>query len=218
VNDFKGDKPQQGDTVEATFKGVWLGGHPEGGDALAVGDEVLRIPFTASVEVLERADDPSKDLVGTLRREDHGERGHSIWQRIEDMDGDAQWWCTFSTATGNRWQRLDSVAVRGFPVIGSVAGTPAAEAEAREKAVGAAVLREKIRHEEDKQARRDASWPKPAARVFRSEGSEPPEAEYAREADVEAAMRAAESGSAGHWPTVSAVLADEVRRLRGGAS
>lgn len=32
--------------------------------------------------------------------------------------------------------------------------------------------------------------------------------------DVERALRAAESGSAGHWPTVAAVLRDEVMRLR----
>ena len=34
------------------------------------------------------------------------------------------------------------------------------------------------------------------------------------EVDVEMAMAAAESGSAGHWPTVAAVLRDEVLRLR----
>lgn len=32
--------------------------------------------------------------------------------------------------------------------------------------------------------------------------------------NVEQALRAADSGKAGHWPTVAGILADEVRRLR----
>jgi hypothetical protein len=37
-----------------------------------------------------------------------------------------------------------------YPVIGAVPGTPAAEAETRQNAVNAAVLREKIRREEER--------------------------------------------------------------------
>jgi hypothetical protein len=36
----------------------------------------------------------------------------------------------------------------------------------------------------------------------------------ARKRDVEMALRAADAGEAYHWPTIAAILADEVRRLR----
>jgi hypothetical protein len=216
VNDFHKDAPREIDRDDVLSELLHRFEQEDPSHALAwVLDTLTELDI---LRYRERADEPSKDLIGTCRREEQDDV-FAAFQCITGRDGDGtRWVCTHASDPKRVGRLWGHAYVSRFPVCGAAPGTPAAEAEAREKAVGAAVLREKIRHEEDKQARRDASWPKPAARVFRSEGSEPPEAEYAREADVEAAMRAAESGSAGHWPTVSAVLADEVRRLRGGAS
>lgn len=111
-------------------------------------------------------DDPSKDPVGTVRREKHDE-GFSVWLASLDHNEDRYWVCVYSTAPGNRGQMLEDRYVGDTEVVSCLWGTPAAEAETREKSVNIAVLREKIRREEIKQGLREP-------RVFRSDGPEPP--------------------------------------------
>ena len=82
------------------------------------------VPPDATVELIEPADDPK---VGELRREDH-DNGHSIWQWFQDRHNTLYWLCVSSTAPGNRGEQLGAAeSARGWPVIGVVPGTPAAE-------------------------------------------------------------------------------------------
>lgn len=84
----------------------------------------------ASVEVLERADDPSANLVGSLRREDHDDKGFSLHaaDAAPTTRLGTRWHCIYSTAPGNVGELLSHEEVAGFPVVGSLPGTPAAEA------------------------------------------------------------------------------------------
>lgn len=94
------------------------------------GDWISYIPESATVEVLERADDPSRDPIGTFRRENHTEEndppGHSIWQAFEDSYGNRRWLCVFSTTHGNRGETLTDNQVVGMKVVGYLPGSPAA--------------------------------------------------------------------------------------------
>lgn len=114
-------KPQKGDRVRITYEAEYRNGWE------AVGkDGTVTYPADATVELLEPTDDPSKDPVGALRREDvTGEPHFNIWQRVANP---MRWLCTHSTATGMVGEVLQSDQVTGFEVIGSVPGTPAAEA------------------------------------------------------------------------------------------
>lgn len=84
------------------------------------------VPRGADITVLEPADDPRKDPVGTLRQEPPGV---SLWQCIHRPAYGTLWLCVHSTAKGNLEAVLDHVDVVGMPVIGVVPGTPAAEAQ-----------------------------------------------------------------------------------------
>lgn len=81
-------------------------------------------------------------LIGTVRREDHNDGGHSVWMYGKTAHYEPRWWCIYSTAAGNvgeRWPSLRDVS--GFPqdyterfsienhtqVIGVVPGTPAGD-------------------------------------------------------------------------------------------
>lgn len=87
----------------------------------------------AAIELLERADDPSRDEIGTVRREDY-DAGHSIWQCVAHPTdpGETAWFCAYTTDPGNCGRRMDHADLCDVPVIGAVPGTPAAEAQAAE--------------------------------------------------------------------------------------
>jgi hypothetical protein len=152
-------KPRPGDKVRATLPtvdGVLVAADGQGVQLRLDDGSIHHLPG-ADIHMLERADDPSEDPIGTVRREKH-EEGFSVWLASLDYNDDRYWVCVYSTAPGNRGQVLEDRYVWDTEVVSSLWGTPAAEAETREKSVSVAVLREKIRREEDKQARRDASW------------------------------------------------------------
>ncbi len=89
------------------------------------------IPRAASVEILERADDPSRDTVGSRRemprndqsRDDSAPIGPFAFKWSEDADEPWVWF---------RWdgpQLLSNGTVADWPLSTPVASTPAAEAE-----------------------------------------------------------------------------------------
>lgn len=83
----------------------------------------------SQVELVERADNPANDPIGTVRREDH-DGGHSVF--VKDT-GYHPWVCVFSTASGNTGGSLGNDEVVGMSVTGTVPGTPAAAAAAKDK-------------------------------------------------------------------------------------
>ncbi len=113
--------PQPGDRVRVTYEGTYLRphDHQDGCHVVKVPDDTnTRVTLrSATVEVLERADDPSKDEVGTVRRSPDGKvvaKGSRInfpWANLSAPKGDDSY---------------HSNAVAGWPVIGAVPGTPAA--------------------------------------------------------------------------------------------
>lgn len=174
----------KGDTVLVSFKAEYAG---QKDDTTAVRVTVLKdghpalitLADGATVEVLERADDPFKNPEGAIRRENH-DGGFSLWQSTLTAQLRSRWLCTYSTAYGNRGEYLDHEDVVGMPVVGAAPGTPAAEVT---------VTGEDI----DRWAEEDAEVPvggeveralrlrdpQPASvrepRVFRSDGPEPPD-------------------------------------------
>lgn len=119
-------RPKAGDTVRVSFDGVWRAT----GCQVIAGESTYDFPPDATVEVLERADDPASNELGTLRLENHtDDPGHSVWLCTENNQGRRGWFCVYSTAVGNQGGRLEDDEVVGLPVVGSLFGTPAAEAE-----------------------------------------------------------------------------------------
>ncbi len=87
-----------------------------------------------TVEVLERADDPSKDLPGAIRREDVGGNQH-LWQAlvIPSDPRRTRWVCIHAPGSSLAVGKLkDHHEVERFPVFGSAFGTPAWEQESTE--------------------------------------------------------------------------------------
>lgn len=106
--------------VQVSFAGEWI--DDERGRAVydPVSGWRYSVPNEAAVEVLEPADDPSKDPLGAVRPE--RETGASMvkvrpngWVVVRDRDEVAAHWSDASVATV------------GGSVIGAVPGTPAAE-------------------------------------------------------------------------------------------
>jgi len=131
-----GDGPRPKDRVNVEFAADWVGerdGHRIVDIADGLGPIHVQIPAWARVDVVERADDPSQDEIGTVRREEHREDGgHSAWQHIQfqlsDTKAGSHWVCTHSDHFGNLGESLTHAQVRGMPVVGAAPGTPAAEA------------------------------------------------------------------------------------------
>jgi ribosomal protein L7/L12 len=99
----------------------------ENGSGLVIEDDgtrrSFRMPF-CSVEVVEPADDPSKDPEGTYRRNDSG----VVVARLDEKDeSGVEWVVVFRCGATDR-RMYDHREVTGWPVIGAVPGTPAAEA------------------------------------------------------------------------------------------
>lgn len=114
MSDFR-----KGDKVRVTFEGEYdrrdtAGGHVvwhDGGKHYTSSD--------ATVEVIEPADDPSKDLVGTVRKDANSEL---IVVRAAVSSGEYPWAAITDTISRTHDE------VFGWPVIGVVPDTPAAGA------------------------------------------------------------------------------------------
>src|SRR4051812_46089455 len=71
------------------------------------------------------------DPIGTVRREDHAEEGHTIWVRQDpgypDSEMiDTEWTCIWSTFAPSMGRRMsDGAVTKHSRVIGAVPGTPA---------------------------------------------------------------------------------------------
>lgn len=138
VSDFlKGAQP--GDRVRVTphpYEGTMVCDGSQGRLIQIRDDEGMLHAFGpnhGAVELIEPADDPSKDDAGTLRREDHEEtNGFSLWQATQDRNGQWRWLCVYSTADGNRGLWLDHDHMADLPVVGATPWTPAWEAERAE--------------------------------------------------------------------------------------
>lgn len=76
----------------------------------------------ASVTILERADDPSKDPIGTLRGGDGW-----LFVRRETSTSHVSSWAMLTSPPGKVVIRFswDSSQVVDFPIVGTVPGTPA---------------------------------------------------------------------------------------------
>jgi hypothetical protein len=130
VNDFKGDKPRKGDRVRVTFDADFVNGDDSRHMVVDIADGMgpvhIGIPAWASVEVLERADDPSRDLPGTQRREEH-DGGFVLY--VKGADCGTAWVVASSSALTELGKRYTDEFVAEFPRAGALPGTPAAEAE-----------------------------------------------------------------------------------------
>lgn len=123
VNDVA---PRKGDRVKVTFEAVY--DHPDfDWDIYDVGSgcttSVLR--KGATVEVIERADDPRKDVIHTSRRRPglvDATRDDSVAVKFAPD-------CWITSGDGATYFVLPDEAVIGWPVFGVVPGSPAAEAE-----------------------------------------------------------------------------------------
>lgn len=118
-----GPEPRKGDKVRLVIEGEVGSTYASAALGFKNGPVIPGyVVQSAKVEILERADDPSKDPVGTVRRsvsltytksEHAGCNGNLPWVRL--------------TGDGNVRTYSDGEVV-GLPVIGAVPGTPAAEA------------------------------------------------------------------------------------------
>ena len=117
-------KPQSGDRVRVSYEGTYEA-TAHGPLLLTDGSPKRSIFDDAAVEVLERADDPSKDLAGTVRRLHDSEPKHAVKHgtALADKPRTADAWTVVET--GEVISNGD--ALHG-DVIGAVPGTPAAEA------------------------------------------------------------------------------------------
>jgi hypothetical protein len=114
----------------------------------------------------EPADDPSKDLVGTLRREDKGDE-FAVYLKAGSPAG-ATWVLVYTSEPGVLADRFPDEFVAGFPIVGSVSGTPAADLEAERKLEAIPEWeQELIREDYEKRQQREP-------RVFSSDEPEPP--------------------------------------------
>lgn len=114
---LKGDKPQPDDLIRVSYEGRY-GVLPSGQEYLSNPGVPNQLFYDgATVEVLERADDPAKDLVGTVREScgrPYAKKATDHWLLIgEDRD------------VGDRCYDHQIASAR---VIGACPGTPAAEA------------------------------------------------------------------------------------------
>jgi hypothetical protein len=127
-------KPRKGDVVLVTFKAEYEGDGRDGSPPRVKVEKggmpaLISVADDSSFEVVEPADDPSKDPIGTVRQCPDAD---VVAVRTE--------WCHEHESGSYRWRlpatggaRPTSVLVNdehveGWPVIGAVPGTPAAEA------------------------------------------------------------------------------------------
>jgi hypothetical protein len=156
------EQPRPGDRVRITYEAEYRS------DWEAVGkDGTVIYPADAVVEVVEPADDPSKDPEGTYRRSDSG----VVVARLDEQDeSGVEWVVVFRCGATDR-RMYDHREVTGWPVIGAVPGTPAAEAQRHDMGYCGTC---KVVHDEREPAVQLSphGW---EPRVFQSDGPEPPE-------------------------------------------
>lgn len=112
-------QPKPGDRVRVTFEGRWTGKSDlvEQDNGRIVDIDV----FQEAVEVIEAADDPSKDPVGTVRRR----QGFDEIAIQADTDATTyEAWLVLGNPASSGWARHEYVS--GWEIIGAVPGTPAA--------------------------------------------------------------------------------------------
>jgi hypothetical protein len=133
------EKPRKGDKVRVSYEAMYDDPPNYPGLIVSLGIDVdgnerwADVPPWATVEVLERADDPSKDLVGAIRRQPSGgsEEGNGSALGVVAI----RWATERQTDTPwvyMRWdgpQVLSNESVVGWTPSGCLPGTPAAEAE-----------------------------------------------------------------------------------------
>ena len=111
------NKPRPKDRVQVSFHADWVG-EQDGQRIVDIADGMgpihVQIPAWASVEVLERADGPATDLIGTVRG--MGEKRQPWAKRNEN-----EWVCITHDET------TDDREMETCPVIGVVPSTPAWE-------------------------------------------------------------------------------------------
>lgn len=116
-----GEDLREGDKVRVTFEGV------VGFDGRITHEEQARNYFDKrgfTVELIERPDDPSKDLVGTVRLSHAGpavKARDNDWHVVRRSDTPSVAWAD-RAVKNSRW-----------PIIGTVPGTPAAEKAAADE-------------------------------------------------------------------------------------
>lgn len=119
----EGASPRKGDRVRVVVEGDYVEYNPATGEhAVNAGmPSWVGFPaglFEASVEVLERADDPGQDPIGTVRK---GPKSSPVVRSRVMSDDTYPWKSVMYTINYSH----DEVV--GWPVIGAVPGTPAAE-------------------------------------------------------------------------------------------
>jgi hypothetical protein len=133
---------RSGDKVRVTYDALVQTLGDNGRVSYVISEDDTEVSFVlrdATVELVGRADDPSKDPIGTMRclPDDDGQRASSasIGDLVIKWDStDENPWAWF------RWdgpQLLSNETVTDWPVIGSVPGTPAAEQGAVPRRVAA---------------------------------------------------------------------------------
>jgi hypothetical protein len=165
-------KPQPGDRVRVTYEGTFRTVGNSGRFAIAdCGDhDHWYRPVDVEVEVLESADDPSKDPVWTVRTVEPPPYP-GVDSNIVIKFGQDHWMFPYRNGYG----RLDWAGVKSSRVVGVVPGTPAAEQSVSAEQVGqweADDLELSIDpHEPVVLVQADTSR---EPRVFSSDGPEPP--------------------------------------------
>jgi hypothetical protein len=114
-------KPEPGDKVRVTYEGIYTKyGTVLHSSRLSLGFE---IPSGSTVEVLESADDPSKDPVGTVADLSSGCPIVKI--------GPDQWVTVWPGRPSSKVEVFSNGFVKDRKVIGAAPGTPAAEPRCR---------------------------------------------------------------------------------------
>jgi hypothetical protein len=174
------ETPRKGDLARFTYvaRVEGMGDHPKFVKWAKSGDMVIAVPADATIEILERADDPSKDPIGTRREmaEDDESRADSsplgpYAVRWTDTGGHP--WVWF------RWdgpQLLADDTVTGWRKVDPMPGTPAAEAEQADTDRDSLPDWERDLVLAEYQKRQQEALPCPVTpRVFPSNKDEPPQ-------------------------------------------
>lgn len=121
-------KPRKGDKVRVTFDAEFLAddlGNIMVDVADGMGPIHIALPSWATVEVLERADDPRKDEPGTVRVSPGGAQ----YVKVETREGVEPWvFLRGGSGASTQFVRMPDGGVVGWPYAAPVTVTPAAEA------------------------------------------------------------------------------------------
>lgn len=121
-----GEDFRPGDRVRVSYEAAW---DQDRGTHYWLRDltdgSTTSVPKTATVELIERADDPSKDLVGTVRRVKHG----GVYVRADSQDYS---WMGLGPETDSYGNDHEAMAGQS-EIVGTVPFTPAAEKQAADE-------------------------------------------------------------------------------------